>query len=44
MLIFQIRPVVEKVFRFDELPSAFEKVVQGRARGKVVVEVVPGLR
>lgn len=35
-----IRPVLDSRFAFEELPAAMAKVMQGRARGKVVVEVV----
>lgn len=35
----QIRPVVEEIFRFSEVPKAFEKVEKGHARGKTVVEI-----
>lgn len=35
----QIRPVVEEIFSFSEVPKAFEKVEKGHARGKTVVEI-----
>lgn len=37
-IIFQIIPVVEKVFPFEEMPQAYEKVLNGHARGKTVVD------
>lgn len=36
----KIVPVVEKVFPFEEVPEAYNKVVAGHARGKTVIEVV----
>ena len=35
---FQIRPVVEKIYPLEELKSAFQKLSEGGARGKLVVE------
>ncbi|XP_041352082.1 reticulon-4-interacting protein 1, mitochondrial-like isoform X2 [Gigantopelta aegis] len=35
-----INPVVEKVFTFEEVPSAFEKVANGHARGKTVIQIL----
>ena len=35
----QIRPVIEKVFEFSELPAATAHVETGRARGKTVVDM-----
>lgn len=37
-IMFQIIPVVEKVFTFEEMPKAYEKVLNGHARGKIVVD------
>ncbi|XP_060079949.1 reticulon-4-interacting protein 1 homolog, mitochondrial-like [Ylistrum balloti] len=37
----QIKPVVEKVFTFDEVPTAYEKVGQLHGRGKTVICVKP---
>jgi NADPH:quinone reductase-like Zn-dependent oxidoreductase len=34
----QIRPVVEKTFKFADLPLAYERIEAGHLRGKVVVE------
>ncbi|CAL9686163.1 unnamed protein product [Knipowitschia caucasica] len=35
----QIRPVVEQVFSFSQVPKAFEKMEKGHARGKTVVQI-----
>uniref|UniRef100_A0A8C6UYW5 NAD(P)H oxidoreductase RTN4IP1, mitochondrial n=1 Tax=Neogobius melanostomus TaxID=47308 RepID=A0A8C6UYW5_9GOBI len=35
----QIRPVVEEIFNFSEVPKAFEKMEKGHARGKTVVQI-----
>jgi hypothetical protein len=34
-----IRPVIDRVFRFDETPAAMQRVESGRSRGKVVIQV-----
>ncbi|MDP3736042.1 MAG: NADP-dependent oxidoreductase [Hyphomonadaceae bacterium] len=34
-----IRPVIDRVFSFDETPAAMDRVESGRSRGKVVVQV-----
>lgn len=34
----KIRPVVEKIFPFSEVPQAFLKMERGHARGKTVIE------
>lgn len=34
-----IRPVIDRVFRFDEIPAAMQRVESGRSRGKVVIQV-----
>jgi NADPH:quinone reductase-like Zn-dependent oxidoreductase len=34
-----IRPVIDRVFRFDETPAAMKRVESGRSRGKVVIQV-----
>ncbi|KAM5164359.1 NAD(P)H oxidoreductase RTN4IP1, mitochondrial [Mantella aurantiaca] len=36
----KIRPVIEKVFPFSDVPQAFEKVETGHARGKTVIQVI----
>ncbi|TID27788.1 putative zinc alcohol dehydrogenase [Venturia nashicola] len=35
----KIKPVIEQTFEFEDAPKAFEKVREGRTRGKVVVHV-----
>ncbi|MFX8020257.1 zinc-binding dehydrogenase [Acinetobacter baumannii] len=35
----QIRPVVDRVFGFDEVPAAYDYLQSGRHFGKVVVRV-----
>lgn len=35
----EIRPTVDKVFRFDEIRKALDYVESGRAKGKVVVKI-----
>ena len=37
-----IRPVIDRVFGFDETPAAMERVASGRSRGKVVIDVAGG--
>ncbi len=37
--LFQISPVIERVFSFDDVPCAFDKVQKGHNRGKTVVDV-----
>lgn len=34
-----IRPLIDRVFEFDQLVAAYEYLQQGRARGKVVVRI-----
>lgn len=34
-----VRPVIDRVFAFEELPDAMSRVGSGRAKGKVVIEV-----
>ncbi|KAK0560140.1 hypothetical protein OC844_003958 [Tilletia horrida] len=36
-----IHPVVDKVFAFNETPDAYRYLIEGRALGKVVVQVSP---
>jgi len=38
--ILQIQPVIEQVFPFSEVPKAFQKLEEGHARGKTVIDVV----
>jgi NADPH:quinone reductase-like Zn-dependent oxidoreductase len=35
----RIRPVIDKVFAFEQAPEALEYVAQGRSKGKVVVQL-----
>jgi NADPH:quinone reductase-like Zn-dependent oxidoreductase len=35
----RIRPVIDKVFPFEQAEEALEYLAQGRARGKVVVQI-----
>ena len=34
-----IRPVIDRVFGFDQTPAAMERVASGHARGKVVIRI-----
>jgi NADPH:quinone reductase-like Zn-dependent oxidoreductase len=36
----KVKAIIDSRFKFGELPKAFEKLKTGRARGKIVVEVV----
>ena len=36
---FQLVPVIQEVFPFQELPKAYEKLSNGHARGKIVVDM-----
>lgn len=38
----RIRPVIDKVFPFDQARDALAYLAQGRSRGKVVVNMIPG--
>ena len=38
-----IRPVVDSVFPFEQAPAAFAKLMQGHARGKIVLDVDTGV-
>lgn len=35
----QIKPCVEKVYTFQDLPLAYERISQGHLRGKIVIQV-----
>ncbi|XP_055336859.1 reticulon-4-interacting protein 1, mitochondrial-like [Paramacrobiotus metropolitanus] len=35
----QIRPIVDKVYPFEELPAAFQQVEAGDTKGKVIIEM-----
>jgi len=34
----KITPVIQEVFKFDNLPAAYKKLEEGHARGKVVID------
>ena len=34
-----VRPFIDSVYKFDDVLSAYDKILTGHARGKVVVEV-----
>jgi D-arabinose 1-dehydrogenase-like Zn-dependent alcohol dehydrogenase len=36
----KVKPVIDSVHRFDDVYSAYDKLMTGHARGKVVIEVV----
>ncbi|XP_029451186.1 reticulon-4-interacting protein 1, mitochondrial [Rhinatrema bivittatum] len=36
----KLRPVIDEVFAFADVPKAFEKLEQGHARGKTVITVI----
>ncbi|WIX27325.1 zinc-binding dehydrogenase [Xanthomonas arboricola pv. corylina] len=35
----RLRPVIDKVFAFEQAKEALEYLAQGRAKGKVVVKI-----
>lgn len=35
----RVKPVIDSVYKFDEVLSAYERILTSRARGKVVVEI-----
>ena len=35
----QLKPVIDKVFPFEQAKEALEYLAQGRAKGKVVVQI-----
>ncbi|XP_033095584.1 reticulon-4-interacting protein 1 homolog, mitochondrial-like [Anneissia japonica] len=35
----KIRPVIDRVFTFKQIPEAFEKLEKGHARGKIVIDM-----
>lgn len=37
---FQIKPIVDQIYKFNEMPQAYERVENGHLRGKIVVEIV----
>lgn len=38
IFFFQIKPIVEKEYNFNEVPQAYDKVLNGHGRGKVVID------
>lgn len=36
----KLKPQVDSVFSFDDLPKAYERIMSGRATGKIVVQVL----
>jgi NADPH:quinone reductase-like Zn-dependent oxidoreductase len=39
-LNFQLKPLIDSVFTFDQLKEAYYKLKAGHARGKIVIEMV----
>lgn len=37
----KIQPVVDSVFSFDDVLEAYDRIMSGRAKGKVVIRVDP---
>ena len=35
----KVKPVIDSVYKFDDVYSAYDKLMTGHARGKVVIEV-----
>ena len=35
---FQIKPVIQEVFKLEHLPAAYEELNKGSTRGKIVVD------
>ena len=35
----QVIPVVKKVYQFQDLPLAYDRVTQGHLRGKLVIDM-----
>ena len=35
----KVKPVIDSVYKFDDVLSAYDKILTSRARGKVVVEI-----
>jgi len=35
----KVKPVIDSVYKFDDVYSAYDKIMTGHARGKVVIEV-----
>jgi NADPH:quinone reductase-like Zn-dependent oxidoreductase len=37
----ELRPIVDRVFAFTEVPAAFERLERGEQLGKIAVSVAP---
>ena len=37
--IGNVKPIIDSVYNFDDVLSAYDKILTGHARGKVVVEI-----
>ena len=35
----KVKPVIDSVYKFDDVYGAYDKLMTGHARGKVVIEV-----
>ena len=35
----KVKPAIDSVYKFDDVYSAYDKLMTGHARGKVVIEV-----
>lgn len=35
----QAKPIIDSVYKFDDVLSAYGKILTGHARGKIVVEI-----
>ena len=35
----KVKPVIDSLYKFDDVYSAYDKLMTGHARGKVVIEV-----
>jgi len=36
---FQLKPLIDSVFSYDQLQEAYAKMKEGHARGKIVIEI-----
>lgn len=34
-----MKPVVDSVYSFDDVPRAYERIMTSRAKGKIIVQV-----
>jgi len=37
----KIKPLIDSVYAFEDVHNAYERIMTGRAKGKVVVTVIP---